>query len=109
MVNNKGGPKSSNDDVISAVDDFVWPMGSKHCNTNGRCMWITRMTMLKINLISSHSMRIPWSAYKLFSWPMYVSGYRLIDLSLLNELMIGRFIAHNKKKKGFITVYTLLI
>ena len=39
--------KSSLADVISAVDDFFLPMGSKHCNTDGRNVWTARDTMLK--------------------------------------------------------------
>ena len=44
--NYEGGLKSSYDHVISAVDDFVLPMGSKYCNTNKK-MWTARGTMSK--------------------------------------------------------------
>ena len=35
MYYTKGGePKSSYDEFIFAVEDFFWPMESKHCNTD---------------------------------------------------------------------------
>ena len=34
--------KSSYDGIISAVDDFFWPLGSKHCNIDGRSVWTAR-------------------------------------------------------------------
>ena len=42
--------KSSCDDVICYWWFFFFfflPMGSKHCNTKGKCMWITMGTMFK--------------------------------------------------------------
>ena len=46
--------KNSYDDDISIVDDFLWPMRSKHCNTNGRSVWTARGNYFeKINLIWS--------------------------------------------------------
>ena len=38
------------------------------CELYGRLCW-------KINLIWSHSMRVSWSIYELFSWPSYVLSY----------------------------------
>ena len=32
----KGALKISSDNIISAVDDIFFPIGSKHCNTNAR-------------------------------------------------------------------------
>ena len=46
-------------------------MGSKYCNTNGsqvKLYW-------KMNLICSHSMRVSWSVYELFSWPLCIYIY----------------------------------
>ena len=46
----KLGLKCLYDDVISAVDDFFWPMESKICHIDGKCVWIARGTKLKNNL-----------------------------------------------------------
>ena len=39
--------KNPYNDVMSAVDDFILPMGSKHCNTDERNVWNAMGTMLK--------------------------------------------------------------
>ena len=57
--------KSSYDDVISTVDDFLW-IRCKQCNTDGRRVWTTMGTYRKINFIWSHSMKVYWSANKNF-------------------------------------------
>ena len=49
----EGRLKSSNDD-ISAVDDFFWWMGFKHCNTDGRCMWTARSDYIEKQTSYSH-------------------------------------------------------
>ena len=67
------------------AEKFVWwchicywllfsPMGSKHCNNDGRSVWTTRGTMLKKKkqLILMYSMTVSWSAYELFSQPSYI-------------------------------------
>ena len=69
----KGGWKSSYDDIIFAVNDFFRPIRSKHCNTDKRSVWSTRETILKRKLFRSHSMRVSWSGYELFSQPQYTS------------------------------------
>ena len=43
----EGRLKSSLADIISAIKDFFWTMGSKHCNTEGRSVRASRWTMLK--------------------------------------------------------------
>ena len=40
------------DATISTVDDFFWPMGSKHYNTNGRDVWATKEITLKNKLMN---------------------------------------------------------
>ena len=41
----EGGLKSSYDDFISTVDDFFWPMRSKHNNTDRRNVLTASCTM----------------------------------------------------------------
>ena len=43
----KGELRSSNDDIISAVDKYLLPLGSKHCNTN-KNVWTAKGTMLDL-------------------------------------------------------------
>ena len=56
---------------------------SKHDNTDGRIGCIARRTVGK-NLIWSHSKRMSWSVYGLFSWPSYI--YRLMIIIIISYL-----------------------
>ena len=41
MMTYEGVLKSLYNDIISAVDDIFWSVESKHCNIDGRNVWIT--------------------------------------------------------------------
>ena len=47
----KGELKSLYDDVLSAVDDFLWLMRSKHYNTKGRSVRTTRVRSHEVGYI----------------------------------------------------------
>ena len=65
-----GGLKSSYNDIISAVADFFLPIGSKHCNSNGKCEWTANGTMLKkVNHILFDSKRVFRSGLEKKNWP----------------------------------------
>ena len=63
----RGGLKSSYDDIISVVDFF--PIGIKAIQEVGG--WEGGLCW-KINLIWSHFIRISLPAYELFSQPLYI-------------------------------------
>ena len=52
--------KNSYENVRSTLDDFFWPIGSKHCNTNERNMWTARwiISKSKPNLIDPFNVNI---------------------------------------------------
>ena len=58
---------------------------------------------LKINLISSHSMTVSWSAYKLFSWASYIlwghSSYTKIKKEKKKEETLEEMIKGRRRKE----------
>ena len=49
-----------------------WPIGFKHCDTNGDACGLQKRPFWKISLIWSHFMWVFWSADELFSWLWYI-------------------------------------
>ena len=68
-----GGLKSIHYYVIRHTSWFIFTNGiaistKEECRPKKVLCW-------KINLIWSHSMRVSWSAYELFSWPLHSIKY----------------------------------